>query len=119
MKKFIFFAIALVISSPVLMNAQTAAPSKPAPTASTLPSGVTPRKVNPAQFKSEYDRVGKPQSMHEVTYLGQRDGRAYINRKSMSPFSRKWTDHVIYVEISELEPSFRNSLPKTELRENR
>jgi hypothetical protein len=55
--------------------------------------------------------------MHVVTYLGQRDGRAYINRKSRSPFGPVWTDHVIYAELSELEPSFRESLPKSEFKD--
>jgi hypothetical protein len=119
MKTSIIVAIALAISSSVVTHAQTTAPSKPTPTEPKFPSGVTPKKVTPAKFKSEYDWVGKAQSMHEVTYLGQRDGRAYINRNSMSAFSRKWTAQVIYVELSELEQSFRDSLPKTELKDSK
>ncbi len=115
----IIVAIALAFSSPVLTHAQTAAPSEPTATESKLPSGATPKKVSPAKFKSEYAWVGKPQTMHVVTYLGQRDGRAYINRKSMSLFGRNCMDHVIYVKLSELEPPFRESLPKSELKDSK
>jgi hypothetical protein len=53
--------------------------------------------------------------MQTVHYLGQRDGRAFIRVRSMSVVSRKWSDHVIYVNLSELEPAFRDALPKTEM----
>jgi len=111
--------IALAFSSPILTQAQTAAASKPAPAEAKLPSAATARKVSPDKFKSEYALVGQPQTMHVITYLGQRDGRAYINRKSRSPFGPVWTDHVIYVELSELEPSFRESLPKSEFKDGK
>ncbi len=44
-------------------------------------------RVTPSEFKKQYAEVGKTQSMHSVTYLGRRDGRAYINRSSMSTVS--------------------------------
>jgi hypothetical protein len=79
-----------------------------------------PRHVSVTKFKQEYAWVGQPQTMHTVTYLGQRDGRAYICRRSMSTLSpKKWSDHVIYVELAELEPAFRDSLPKTEMKDTR
>lgn len=53
--------------------------------------------------------------METVQYLGQRDGRAFLRIRSMSGVSRKWSDHVIYVELAELEPAFRDSLPTTEV----
>ncbi len=60
-----------------------------------------------------------PQSMHSVTYLGRRDGRAYLKRSSMSTVSGKWSDHVIYVELAELDATFRDSLPKTEMKDSK
>ena len=54
--------------------------------------------------------------MQATQHLGQRDGRAFIRVSSMSPLSGKWSDHVIYVELVELEPAFRDSLPETELK---
>ena len=78
-----------------------------------------PERVTPSEFKKQYAEVGMPQSMHSVTYLGRRDGRAYIKRSSMSTVSRKWSDHVIYVELTELDATFRDSLPKTEMKDSK
>jgi hypothetical protein len=73
-------------------------------------------RVTPSEFKKQYAETGMPQSMHSVTYLGCRDGRAYIKRSSMCKVSRKWSDRVIYVELTELDSTFRDSLPKTEMK---
>lgn len=35
----------------------------------------------------------------------------------MSTFSRKWSDSIIYVELTKLDATFRDSLPKTEMKE--
>jgi len=78
-----------------------------------------PEHVSPAEFKKQYAWVGQAQTMHDVAYLGRRDGRAFIRVNSMSTGSKKWSDHVIYVELAELDPAFRDSLPKTEMRESR
>lgn len=75
-----------------------------------------PEHVSPAEFKKQYDWVGKPQTMREVAYLGQRDGKAFIRVSSMSSVGQKWSDHIIYVELKELEPVFRDALPKTEFK---
>lgn len=79
-----------------------------------------PRHVSASKFKQEYALIGQSQSMHMVTYLGQRDGRAFICRRSMSAVSQdKWSDDVIFVELAELEPEFRDSLPKNEMKGTR
>ena len=117
MNTFIIIAIALAFSSAAITHAQAAAPSKPATTGSNLPAGVTPKRVSPAEFKKEYASVGMSQTMHSVTYLGQRDGRAYINHSSKSVVSGKWLDRVIYVDLAELDATFRDSLPKTEMKD--
>jgi outer membrane biogenesis lipoprotein LolB len=75
-----------------------------------------PEQVSPAEFKKQYAWVGKPQTMHQVAYLGQRDGRAYIRIRSMSVVGRKWSEHVIYVELAKLDAPFRDSLPRTEMK---
>lgn len=114
----IIIAIALAFCSSAITHAQLAAPFKPATTESNLPAGVTPKRVSPAEFKKEYASVGMPQTMHSITYLGQRDGRAYINHSSKSVVSGKWSDRVIYAELAELDATFRNSLPKTEMKDS-
>jgi outer membrane biogenesis lipoprotein LolB len=78
-----------------------------------------PARVSPAEFKNQYAWVGQAQTMHDVTYLGQRDGRAYIKISSRSTVSRKWSDRVIYVELAKLDVAFRDSLPKTEMKDIR
>lgn len=78
-----------------------------------------PEHVSPAKFKAQYAAVGQTGTMQTTQYLGQRDGRAFIRVSSMSPLSGKWSDHVIYVKLAELEPAFRDSLPKTELKDLR
>jgi hypothetical protein len=76
----------------------------------------SPKHVSSAEFKKQYDWVGKPQTMHDVAYLGQRDSRAFIRVSSMSTVSQKWSDHIIYVELRELDPAFRDTLPMTEFK---
>ena len=78
-----------------------------------------PEHVAPGEFKKQYARVGQAQTMHDISYLGQRDGRAFIRVRSMSTYdSKKWSDRVIYVELVELESAFRESLPKLEMKDN-
>jgi outer membrane biogenesis lipoprotein LolB len=78
-----------------------------------------PKRVGPAEFKHQYAWVGKPQTMQSVTYLGQRDGRAYVQISAMSSLTKKWSDRVVYVELSKLDAAFRDSLPKTEMKDTR
>ena len=73
-----------------------------------------PEHVSPAKFKSEYEWVGKAQSVKKDEYLGQREGRVFLRVGSLSPITGKWSDHVLYVRLDELEPAFRDSLPKIE-----
>jgi hypothetical protein len=75
-----------------------------------------PEHVSPAEFKKQYGLVGEPQTMHAVTYLGQRDAKAFIRVSSMSTVSKKWSDHIIYIELTELDSAFRDALPKTEFK---
>jgi hypothetical protein len=79
-----------------------------------------PEHVSPTEFRHQYEWVGKAQSVRAVDYLGQRDGKAFIRVQSMSMIDqKKWKSHVIYVELSELEPAFRDSLPTTEMKDPR
>lgn len=79
-----------------------------------------PKHVTAAEFQRQYAWVGQPQTMHSVTYLGRKEGRAFIQVSSMSTVNqKKWSERVIYAELSELEPAFRATLPKTELKSAR
>lgn len=76
-----------------------------------------PRHVSPAEFQRQYRWVDQPQTMHDVDYLGQRDGQAFIRVSSMSTVSQKWSDEIICVELNELDPEFRDTLPEAEFAE--
>ena len=77
-----------------------------------------PDHVSASDFKRQYASVSTPGTMRDYVYLGQRDGRAYIRVSSMSLVNKhKWSDRVIYVELSELDPVFRETLPKTEMKD--
>ena len=74
-----------------------------------------PEHVSPAEFKKQYEYVGQAQTMREVVYLGQRNGKAFARIKSMSPIRKKWSEQIIYVELKELDPVFREALPNTKV----
>jgi hypothetical protein len=53
-----------------------------------------------------------------ATYLGERDGEAYMRISSMSWINpKKWSQRTVCVNISELDEKFRDSLPKKEMTE--
>lgn len=75
------------------------------------------KKVTAAVFKEEYEWVGKAQDMHEVSYLGQQNGKAFIRKRSMLhagsflPGKAGWSERIIYVQIQDLDAEFRAKLP--------
>ena len=71
-----------------------------------------PERVSAAEFKKLFTEVGVPQTVRHVTYLGERDGRCYIKISSISPLSKTWSEHIVYVEVGELDVAFRSSLPR-------
>lgn len=75
-----------------------------------------PEHVSPAAFKSEYAMIEQLQTMKSVTYLGQKDGKAFIRISTMSRYDqKKWNDKIIYVALSELDADFVKALPTTEM----
>ena len=72
----------------------------------------TPKHVSGARFKSEYE-LGSHQTMHLSEYLGEKDGRFYLRRKSMSLLNKnKWNEEIWYAIAEDLEPAFLNKLRK-------
>ena len=72
----------------------------------------TPKHVSGAKFKSEY-KLGNRQTMHLSGYLGEKDGRFYLRRKSMSLLNKnKWNEEIWYAIAEDLEPAFLNKLRK-------
>ena len=72
----------------------------------------TPKHVSGAKFKSEY-QLGNRQTMHQSKYLGEKDGRFYLRRKSMSLLNNnKWNEETWYAKAEDLDPVFLNKLRK-------
>jgi len=72
----------------------------------------TPEHVSGAKFKSEYE-LGNRQTMHLSGYLGEKDGRFYLRRKSMSLLNKNiWNEEIWYAIAEDLEPAFLNKLRK-------
>jgi hypothetical protein len=74
--------------------------------------GNEPKHVSGAKFQGEY-RMGIHQTMHQSEYIGEKDGKFYLRRKSMSLLNkRKWNEEIWYTKAEELEPSFLEQLRK-------
>ena len=72
----------------------------------------TPKHVSGEKFKSEYE-LGSHQTMHLSEYLGEKDGRFYLRRKSMSLLNKNKRNEEIWYAIAEdLEPAFLKKLRK-------
>ena len=57
--------------------------------------------------------MGIHQTMHQSEYIGEKDGKFYLRRKSMSLLNkRKWNEEIWYTKAEELEPSFLEQLRK-------
>lgn len=78
-------------------------------------SGIKARHISPMEFTSRYHSVDQAGTMMATSYAGESDGRAFLRVGSMSTLSRKWNDQWYYVQLTELEPAFRSSLPKKAL----
>ena len=71
-----------------------------------------PKRVSGSQFQQEY-ALRDQQTMHVAKYLGERDGKAYLLKKSMSVFDqRKWNEQLLYTEVGGLDPKFLLELRK-------
>ncbi len=51
--------------------------------------------------------------MHQSEYLGEKDGRFYLRRKSMSLLNKNiWNEEILYVIAEDLESAFLYKLRK-------
>ena len=71
----------------------------------------TPEPV-PARIFERLYQMANPTTAMSVTYLGQKDGYAYLRIRSF-PVAHpgRWHDQISYVKLSELDPEFRATLP--------
>ncbi|MEM7230928.1 MAG: hypothetical protein AAF517_02055 [Planctomycetota bacterium] len=69
------------------------------------------KQVTPTEFRKLYNQGKIVHSMHSFTYLGAKDGKAYLNARSKSLFSKTWSDRTVFVDLKSLDPGFRKQLP--------
>ena len=82
--------------------------SNAAPGRVTMPAHISAR-----EFESQY-QLGHHQTLKDADYLGQSDGRAYLRLKSMSLINpHHWSERIVYVNLDELDKTFRDALPPT------
>jgi hypothetical protein len=70
--------------------------------------------------ESEFDlllQLQNPDTAISVKYLGQKDGYAYLRVRSIPiGHPKQWTDNIVYVNLAELAPEFRDTLPTNQPR---
>ena len=67
----------------------------------------------PVQNSKVNMHLATRQTMHQSEYLGEKDGRFYLRRKSMSLLNKnKWNEEIWYAITEDLEPAFLNKLRK-------
>jgi len=69
------------------------------------------KKISASKFKEQYE-LGRMQTMKYTEYLGNKDGKAFLKIKTMSIINpKKWSEKIVYVELSDLDERFKASLP--------
>ena len=62
--------------------------------------------ISGSQFQYEFE-MRHQQTMSYAYYLGEKNGKVYLLKKSMSIFDkRKWNEQLLYAEVTELDPKF-------------
>lgn len=69
-----------------------------------------PKQVPGADFKREYE-LRNSQTMVASEYLGEKDGKVFLRRKTMSLVNKKkWNEEIWYTETNNLDAVFVNQL---------
>ena len=71
-----------------------------------------PKHVTGAEFKREFD-LRHAQTMVSSEYLGEKDGKVFLKRKTMSLVNqKKWNEEVWFTETNNLERTLLYQLKK-------
>jgi hypothetical protein len=72
-----------------------------------------PRHISGADFQIEYE-MRHQQTMHSAAFTGERDGRVFLLKKTMSTINpSKWSEEVLFTEITSLDPEFLHRLRRS------
>ena len=68
------------------------------------------KRVSGEEFIKEYN-LRDAQTMYSAEYLGEKDGKVYMKKRSMSTISSdKWSEKILYTEIKNLAASIKEEL---------
>jgi hypothetical protein len=70
-----------------------------------------PKRVSGAEFKREFD-LRNAQTMVWSEYLGEKEGKAFMLRKTMPLVGSKWREEVWFTETNNLDSAFLEQLKK-------
>ena len=71
-----------------------------------------PKHVTGAEFKREFE-LRHAQTMVSSEYLGEKDGKVFLKRKTMSLVNKtKWNEEVWFTETNSLERTLLEQLKK-------
>lgn len=79
----------------------------------TLVAGCNaPKQVSGTDFKQEYE-LRNAQTMVSSEYLGERDGKVFLRRKTMSLINKnKWNEEIWFTGTNNLDAPFLAELKK-------
>lgn len=71
-----------------------------------------PKKVSATDFEREYE-MRNAQTMISSEYLGEKDGKVFLRRRTMSLVNRnKWNEEVWFTGTNDLDAAFLSELKK-------
>jgi hypothetical protein len=71
-----------------------------------------PKQVPGTDFKREYE-LRDAQTMVSSEFLGEKDGKVFLRRKTMSLVNKKkWNEEIWYTETNNLDATFLQKLKK-------
>jgi len=68
-----------------------------------------PKHVSGAEFEREYE-LRDTQTLFWAEYLGEKDGKVLLRRKSAPLVGDEWNEEIWYTRIDELDPQFLQEL---------
>ena len=71
-----------------------------------------PKQVSGTDFKREYE-LRNAQTMVSSEYLGEKEGKLFLRRKTMSLVNKKkWNEEIWFTETNNLDAAFLTELKK-------
>ena len=69
--------------------------------------------VSEKVFIENYENINVQHTMKSVSYIGIKNNKAYLKVSTMSMINRRWSDEIIYINLSELNSDMIKKLNAT------